>query len=99
MNKKYLGLTTLGVGVLAGVLWFASLDKETRGLLGALPTDRDLYNGQASSRDLLHEGLFGVGWESRLRSVHRFTNIAQGCLGFERDIEFGDYRRGVFARK
>jgi hypothetical protein len=42
MKKKYLGLTILGVGVLAGVLGSASFDKETRGLLGALPTDRDV---------------------------------------------------------
>ena len=51
MNKKYLGLTTLGVGVLAGVLWFASLDKETRGLLGALPTDRDVLSWKQEQRD------------------------------------------------
>jgi len=36
---------------------------------------------------------------NRLRSVHRFTNIAQGCLGFERDIEFGNNRRRVLARE
>ena len=51
MNKKYLGLTILGVGVLAGVLWFASLDKETRGLLGALPTDRDVLSWKQEQRD------------------------------------------------
>ncbi len=51
MNKKYLGLTILCVGVLAGVLWFASLDKETRGLLGALPTDRDVLSWKQEQRD------------------------------------------------
>jgi len=51
MNKKYLGLTILCVGVLAGVLWFASLDKETRGLLGALPTDRDVLSWKQEQRE------------------------------------------------
>lgn len=51
MNKKYLGLTILGVGVIAGVLWFASLDKETRGLLGALPTDRDVLSWKQEQRE------------------------------------------------
>jgi len=51
MTKKYIGLTVLGVLVLAGALWFASLDKETRGLLAALPTDRDVLSWQQDQRE------------------------------------------------
>ena len=51
MSKKYIGLTVLGLLVLAGALWFTSLDKETRGLLAALPTDRDVLSWKQGQRE------------------------------------------------
>jgi CubicO group peptidase (beta-lactamase class C family) len=51
MSKKHVGLTLLGVAVLAGGLWFTSLDKETRGLLAALPTDRDVLSWKQDQRE------------------------------------------------
>lgn len=51
MSKKHVGLALLGVAVLAGGLWFTSLDKETRGLLAALPTDRDVLSWKQDQRE------------------------------------------------
>ena len=44
MRLRTLVLSALGALIIAGGLWFASLDKETRGLLTALPTDRDVLS-------------------------------------------------------
>ena len=51
MRTRTLILGILGASVAAGGLWFASLDKETRGLLAALPTDRDVLSWTQSQRD------------------------------------------------
>jgi CubicO group peptidase (beta-lactamase class C family) len=51
MSKKHVGLALLGVAVLAGGLWFTSLDKETRGLLAALPTDREVLSWKQDQRE------------------------------------------------
>ncbi len=51
MRKRTLALASLGTLALAGGLWFASLDKETRGLLAALPTDRDVLSWRQDQRD------------------------------------------------
>ena len=42
MRKRSILLGLLGAAALAGGGWFLSLDKETQGLLAAIPTDRDV---------------------------------------------------------
>ena len=51
MRIRTLALAALGAIVLGGVLLFASLDKETRGLLAAFPTDRDVLSWNQKQRD------------------------------------------------
>lgn len=48
---RTLALASLGALVAGGILLFASLDRETRGLLAALPTDRDVLSWKQSQRD------------------------------------------------
>ena len=51
MRKRTIALGVLGAVLLAGGGWYASLDQETRGLLGALPTNRDVLMWQQDQRD------------------------------------------------
>jgi CubicO group peptidase (beta-lactamase class C family) len=50
MRLRTLLLTLFGLLVLGGALWFSSLDKETRGLLSALPTNADVLSWQQDQR-------------------------------------------------
>ena len=51
MRIRNLAIGAVTCLVLGGGLLFASLDKETRGLLAALPTDRDLLSWKQNQRD------------------------------------------------
>ena len=51
MRTRHLVLATLAAVLAAGGAWYASLDKETRGLLAALPTDRDVLSWKQSQRE------------------------------------------------
>ena len=51
MRTRHLVLATLAAVLAAVGAWYASLDKETRGLLAALPTDRDVLSWQQSQRE------------------------------------------------
>ena len=51
MRTHHLVLATLAAVLAAGGAWYASLDKETRGLLSALPTDRDVLSWKQSQRE------------------------------------------------
>ena len=51
MRTRHLVLATLAAVLAAGGAWYASLDKETRGLLSALPTDRDVLSWKQSQRE------------------------------------------------
>lgn len=51
MRKRTVGLIGVAGLALAGLGWFASLDAETRGLLAALPTDRDVLSWSVPQRD------------------------------------------------
>lgn len=51
MRTRNIILAALGALVLGGGLWVSTLDKETRGLLAALPTDRDVLSWKLSQRD------------------------------------------------
>jgi len=51
MRLRTLVLGALSALIIAGGLWFTSLDKETRGLLTALPTDRDVLSWEQAQRE------------------------------------------------
>lgn len=51
MRLRTITLAALAVLLLAGGLWYAGLDKETRGLLAALPTDRDVLSWSQGQRE------------------------------------------------
>ena len=51
MRKRTIALGALAAVLLAGGGWYASLDQEMRGLLGALPTNRDVLMWQQDQRD------------------------------------------------
>ena len=51
MRKRTLAVLAVGALGLGGLGWFASLDAETRGLLAALPTNRDVLMWSVPQRD------------------------------------------------
>ena len=51
MRKRTVLLGTLGAALVAGGAWFANLDPETRGLLAAMPTDRDVLMWKQDQRE------------------------------------------------
>lgn len=57
MKKRNLALGLLAAIVVAGVVGWSSLDKETRGLLATLPTNRDLLFWSQPQRDAAFRAL------------------------------------------
>ena len=51
MRKRILVLAAAAAVALAGGGWYASLDQETRGLLAALPTNRNVLAWTLPQRD------------------------------------------------
>lgn len=51
MKKRSIVLGALAAAAVAGGGWYASLDRETRGLLAAMPTDRDVLLWKIDQRD------------------------------------------------
>ena len=51
MKKRSIVLGALAAVAVAGGGWYASLDRETRGLLAAMPTDRDVLLWKLDQRD------------------------------------------------
>ncbi len=51
MRKRTIALGVAGAALLAGGIWYASLDTETRGLLAAMPTDADVLAWSQDQRD------------------------------------------------
>jgi CubicO group peptidase (beta-lactamase class C family) len=51
MRKRTIALGLAALAVLGGLGWYASLDAETRGLLAAMPTNRDVLMWTVPQRD------------------------------------------------
>ncbi|MBC7521005.1 MAG: serine hydrolase, partial [Sandarakinorhabdus sp.] len=51
MRKMTIAIGACAAALLAGGLWFASLDPETRGILGHLPTNADVLGWSVDQRD------------------------------------------------
>jgi CubicO group peptidase (beta-lactamase class C family) len=50
MRTRSILLSVSAILIIGGLAWFVSLDKETRGLLGALPTDTDVLSWDQDQR-------------------------------------------------
>lgn len=57
LRKRTILLGALGAVLLAGGGWYASLDKETRGILAALPTNADVLAWSQDQRDAAFRGM------------------------------------------
>ena len=68
MRKRTIRAGALGAALIAGGAWFGSLDKETRGLLAALPTDRDVLMWKQDQRD------------AAFRAMDRLPFLAKGNI-------------------
>jgi CubicO group peptidase (beta-lactamase class C family) len=69
MKKKTLALALLGTLAVAGTVGWFSLDKETRGLLAALPTNRDLLFWSQPQRDAAFRALDRLPVLAKARTV------------------------------
>lgn len=57
MRKRTIALGALAAALLAGGTWYGSLDKETRGILAALPTNADVLMWSQDQRDAAFRGM------------------------------------------
>lgn len=57
LRKRTILLGTLSAALLAGGVWYSSLDKETRGILAALPTNADVLAWSQDQRDAAFRGM------------------------------------------
>ncbi|WP_264421032.1 serine hydrolase domain-containing protein [Novosphingobium sp. KCTC 2891] len=57
MRKRTIALGLAGAAILAGGAWYASLDKETRGLIAAMPTNADVLMWSQDQRDAAFRAL------------------------------------------
>ena len=69
MRLRTLVLGALSALIIAGGLWFASLDKETRGLLTALPTDRDVLSWEQAQREAAFRAMDRIPLLAKASSV------------------------------
>ncbi|MBI5259133.1 MAG: serine hydrolase [Burkholderiales bacterium] len=69
MKKRHIALGVLAVVVVAGTSGWFSLDKETRGLLAALPTNRDILFWSQSQRDAAFRALDRLPVLAKVREV------------------------------
>jgi CubicO group peptidase (beta-lactamase class C family) len=51
MRKRTIALIALAAALIGGGAWFASLDRETRGVLAAMPTNADVLSWSIPQRD------------------------------------------------
>lgn len=69
MKKRSIVLGTLATVLIAGGGWYASLDQETRGLLAAMPTDRDVLLWKQDQRDAAFRAMDRISILAEAREV------------------------------
>ena len=74
MRKRNIALGLLVAAIAGGGAWFASLDKETRGILHYLPTNADVLTWSQPTRDAAFRALDRLPFLSKARSIAPSTN-------------------------
>ena len=69
MRKRRMALAALGVAALAGGVWYATLDKETRDLIAVLPTKADVLSWRQDQRDAAFRALDRLPFLARARTI------------------------------
>ncbi len=69
MKKRSIVLGALATVLVAGGGWYGSLDKETRGLLAAMPTDRDVLLWKQDQRDAAFRAMDRISILAEAREV------------------------------
>jgi CubicO group peptidase (beta-lactamase class C family) len=69
MRKRTVGLIGAAALMLGGLGWFASLDAETRGLLGALPTNADVLSWSVQQRDAAFRAMDRLSVLAKAREI------------------------------
>ena len=69
MRKRMIALSALAAIALAGGAFYASLDKETRGLLAVLPTNADVLSWRQDQRDAAFRALDRLPFLARARAI------------------------------
>ncbi|HMN73673.1 MAG TPA: serine hydrolase domain-containing protein, partial [Rhodoblastus sp.] len=69
MRKRSIALGIVGAALVAGGAWFASLDKETRGILLYLPTNADVLTWSQPQRDAAFRALDRLPFLAKAREV------------------------------
>lgn len=76
MRKRTIALGALALVVAGAGGWYASLDKETRGVLAAMPTDRDVLMWKQDQRDAAFRAM------DRLPALAKANAIAPSAAPF-----------------
>ncbi len=74
MRKRTVALGALVAVLLAGGGWYTSLDQETRGLLAAMPTDRDVLMWSQDQRDAAFRAMDRLPVLAKAREIAPSTN-------------------------
>jgi len=69
MQKRSIVLGAFAAALVAGGGWYASLDKETRGLLAATPTDRDVLLWKQDQRDAAFRAMDRISVLAEAREI------------------------------
>ncbi len=69
MKKRSIVIGALAATLVAGGGWYTSLDKETRGLLAAMPTDRDVLMWEQDQRDAAFRAMDRISVLAEAREV------------------------------
>jgi hypothetical protein len=72
MRKHTIALGAIAALLLMGGGWYASLDKETRGLIAAMPTDNEVLSWSQDQRDAAFRAMDRLPVLAKART-------AQGC--------------------
>jgi CubicO group peptidase (beta-lactamase class C family) len=69
MRKRTIALGVTGAALIAGGIWFGSLDKETRGFLAAFPTNADVLTWSQTQRDAAFRALDRLPFLARANTI------------------------------
>lgn len=92
MRKRTLALGALALVGAAGGSWYASLDRETRGLLAAMPTNRDVLMWNQEQRDAAFRALDRLPVLAKARTFAASPSPTPLPVGKPLSVPgFGDY--------